>query len=131
MNSKDIDVLSRYKQKIQDFCGGVDPYALRFEKSSLPTTVGYFDVVNYCIEKDSAYTRESFKAYKSLKAYEYYESGWVQEIQCKEIASGHVVVAKVCLACRNYNFNQRFVSQIGQAFLPFEFETIGLLDSNW
>lgn len=97
MDSKGADVLAIYRQKIENFCGGIDPYNLKLEKTSLPTNVGYFDVANYCIGKDSAYTRESFKAYKSLQAYQYYENGWVQAIESKKITSGSIIVAQVCV----------------------------------
>ena len=51
---------------------------------SLPTNLQYFDIVNYCINKDSSYTMEAFKKYKSLEAYKYYESGFVRSIGCKK-----------------------------------------------
>lgn len=90
----DVDVLTRYNQKVKDYCGGIDPYNLKSEKNPLPRNVGYFDVYNYCIGKDSAYTHESFKAYKLLQALQYFENGWVQSVDCKQITS-FIVVAKV------------------------------------
>lgn len=91
----DPDVLARYNQKVKDYCEGNDPYGLKFEKTPLPRNVAYFDVCNYCIGKDSAYTHQSFRAYKSLQAFQHFENGWVQSVECKQISTGFIVVAKV------------------------------------
>lgn len=89
------EVLGRYLQKIKDFCGGIDPYTLKSPKDPLPCNVHYFDVCNYCIEKDSSYTQQSFKAYKSLEAFKLYESGWVQSVVCQNISTGSILLARV------------------------------------
>lgn len=90
------DVSKRYKQKVKDFCNGLDPYTLKSEKDPLPRNVGYFDIFNYCINKDSAYTHQSFKAYKSLEAYKMFENGWVQSVMCKKLDNGSSIsVCKV------------------------------------
>ena len=91
------DVAARYNNKTEKFCAGIDPFDLKCEKSPLPRNVGYFDVCNYLINKDSSYTSESFKAYKSLEAYKFFENGWVQSVECKQIRTGYIVVAKVSL----------------------------------
>lgn len=91
----DADVLERYSQKINDYCGGIDPYSLKSAKDPLPCNVHYFDVCNYCIDKDSSYTQQSFKAYKSLEAFKLYESGWVQSVLCQKISTGSILLARV------------------------------------
>lgn len=49
-----------------DFCHGVDPYSLSasLAKESLPRNVGYFDICNYCIDSDSAHTKESLQNFR-------------------------------------------------------------------
>lgn len=103
----DVDVLARYKQKVNDYCEGIDPCGMKSEKTPLPRNVGYLDVYNYCIiGKDSAYTHESFKAYKSLEAFQNFEQGWVQSFECKKITTGFVVVAKVSfVVVKIYHYN--------------------------
>ncbi|KAJ6646091.1 hypothetical protein Bhyg_01301 [Pseudolycoriella hygida] len=65
------------------------------EKDTLPNNFGYFDLVNYCIHKDSPYTRNDFNSWKAMDAYKYFESGWIQSIGCKIIADGSIVIAEV------------------------------------
>lgn len=89
------EVLLRYTQKVQQHCCGIDPYKITICNDPLPRNVHYFDIYNYCIEKDSSYTHESFKAYKSLEAFKMYESGWVQSIMFKKITTGSFCVARV------------------------------------
>ncbi|KAG4076408.1 hypothetical protein HA402_005851 [Bradysia odoriphaga] len=91
------DVITRYKDKLTNYVDGINPYELEIKKCKdpLPTNLTYYDVVNYCIEKDSAYTFASFRSHKALEAYKFYESGWVREIGCRKITSGTVVIAIV------------------------------------
>lgn len=91
------DVAERYEHKIQIFCSGIDPYTLDMFKCNdcLPHSVTYFDVVEYCINNDSSYTLQSFKAYKALDAYNFYISGWVKKIACKKHAGGYIVITNV------------------------------------
>ncbi|KAJ6639622.1 hypothetical protein Bhyg_12369 [Pseudolycoriella hygida] len=96
----EADAKIRYDQKVKDFCGGIDPFTLTVAKCPLPRNVAYFDICNYCIEKDSSYTHESFKAYKCLDAYQYYENGWVQSLLCKKIDTGSIILARVKHSCR-------------------------------
>lgn len=93
----DPDVALRYNEKVNKFCGDIDPYTLTpaTAKDPLPCTVHYFDICNYCIGKDSSYTHEAFKAYKSLEAFKLYESGWIQSILCKSISTGFIFLARV------------------------------------
>lgn len=91
------DLEKRYQQKVRDFCGGLDPYCVDCKVSTdpLPRDVGYFDVCNFCIDRDSAYTKESLKAYKTLESYLFFESGWIQSVWCKNVSSGSIVIGKV------------------------------------
>lgn len=89
------DVLLRYTQKVQQYCAGSDPYKLAESNDPLPRNLHYFDIQNYCIEKDSSYTHESFRSFKTLEAFKLYESGWVQSIICKAITTGSIIVARV------------------------------------
>ncbi|KAJ6642639.1 hypothetical protein Bhyg_07592 [Pseudolycoriella hygida] len=69
------------------------------EKDTLPNNFGYFDLVNYCIHKDSPYTRNDFNSWKAMDAYKYFESGWIQSIGCKIIADGSIVIAEESISC--------------------------------
>lgn len=91
------DVTNRYNRKVKDHCEGIDPFILDFKKCEdpLPEEVGFFDVVNYCVNKDSTYTNESFKSYKALDAYKYYVDGWVKDIACRKLKNGFIVITKV------------------------------------
>lgn len=92
-----MDSAKRYIEKVVKFCGGRDPYGLGLAecKESLPRNVSYYDIINYCIHKDSPFTLEMFRSYKSLEAYKYYESGFVQSIVCTKIKENSIIIAKV------------------------------------
>lgn len=91
------DVHARYKEKIEKFCDGIDPNVLKIKNCSdtLPRNVIHFDIITYCINKDSAYTLERFRCFKSMDSYLFFESGFVLEIGCKRIRNGSLVLAKV------------------------------------
>ncbi|KAG4066124.1 hypothetical protein HA402_010326 [Bradysia odoriphaga] len=91
----DPDVLKRYEEKVKLYCGGVDPNKLVGAKDPLPRNIHFYDIYDYCIEKDSSFTRESFKEFKSLDSYKLYESGWVQSIICQKISTVAVCLANV------------------------------------
>lgn len=95
--SMDDEVLTRYDEKIKQHCGGIDPYTLDNIKAKdpLPDNVQFYDIQNYCIGRHSSYTKESFRAYKTLEAYNLYESGWVQSVMAKNVPTGKVSVAMV------------------------------------
>ncbi|KAK7476327.1 hypothetical protein BaRGS_00032445 [Batillaria attramentaria] len=74
-------VKARYLEKIK-LCGGVDPYSVStwsVDDGRLPS-LGYKDIVEYLMLKKSPYTREAFKAIKSLGAHNQVTSGWVKDV---------------------------------------------------
>lgn len=85
------DVSSRYLKK--------NPYELNLDVCTdpLPDNVGFFDIVNYCVQKDSPYTNDSFKSYKALDAYKYFDNGRIRNVACLKQAQGFIVVSKVSL----------------------------------
>lgn len=91
----DLDVASRYLQKITSFCDGLDPYTLSMDRGSLPIGVQLYDINNYFMNHHSSYSRETFIAYKSMDAYKWVIGGWVQEIGSYNVRRGTIVVAKV------------------------------------
>lgn len=99
--SLDADVKRRYEDKLV-VIDNVDPFMfsvgdLSLDLNLLPK-VEMMDLVNYLILTHSFYTGQQLKAYKSLQAYKYYESGFVQEVLAKKINSNaFVVVGKVTI----------------------------------
>lgn len=85
----------RYLRKIEII--GEDPYEvadLSPDWSLLPK-VTYPDIVNYLLFTPSPYTSEDLKSYKGLEAYNQMVSGWVRDVQSKEIKGKCLVRAKV------------------------------------
>lgn len=84
----------RYKQKAN--LVGFDPFDLR--KSDLSEDLGlipgveYPDIVNYLILQTSWATNSEMKAYKSLDAFNFFISGWVNTLMMKEVTETTVVV---------------------------------------
>ena len=84
----------RYKEKI-DMCG-FDPYSLKNadfseDPAQLPA-VEYPDIVNYLVLQTSWATKQQMKAYKSLEAYNFFVSGWVNKLQTKQVGVDKPVV---------------------------------------
>ena len=76
---------------------GVDPASIpsdRFDQECLPS-IEATDLVNYLVLETSYYTKQQFKCYKSLEAYNQMMSGFVTSVLGKIIAGRHVVVGKV------------------------------------
>lgn len=69
----------------------MDPYLLWQSGGSLDwyqwPDVEDADIYNFIIESPSLYTGESLKAYKSLDAYNFFVSGWVDSVYVAEIQS--------------------------------------------
>lgn len=91
------DVQVRYMEKVRAI--GLNPYPLK--KEDFSTNVDVFpnithgDIVNYLVFERSAYTKDEFKAFKSLEAYNQFVCGWVKEVLCKEFTAKRLFVAKV------------------------------------
>ena len=101
--SLDVIARNRYKDKISSV--GVDPYLIsRSETKSahicssneLPDTSN-MDVYHYLINKPGGYSGQILKAYKSLDAYRYFSSGWVQNVFVNMRSNQFVICSKVCL----------------------------------
>ena len=89
---------ARYMEKLRPI-DDKDPYEM--EKSEWTTDmmnwpeVTYPDIVNYLVYTQSAYTLAELKAYKSLQAYNYFVSGFVQDIGQVCINGKSVFLGKV------------------------------------
>ena len=93
---------SRYREKLEKLGGMTDPYLNWQSEASIDwqlwPDVEYPDIFNYLIESPSVYTGESLKAYRSLDAYNYFVSGWVESVCVVEIRSckdTYLVTARV------------------------------------
>ncbi|EDO26314.1 predicted protein [Nematostella vectensis] len=79
----------RYREKV-NLCG-FDPYLLKPSQCSDDladfTCVEYPDIVNYLVLQTSWATGQQMKAYKSLEAYNFFVSGWVNSILTKKVTS--------------------------------------------
>ena len=85
----------RYLEKISGI--EVDPYYILCSELSdevLPP-VGCTDMFNYLVLGTSFCTTERFKAFKSLDAYKYFESGFVSSVGAKKIGKKVVTTGKV------------------------------------
>ena len=88
-------VKSRYLQKISVV--GVDPASLpseQFEPECLPP-IESTDLLSYLVLETSYYTKQQFKAFKSLEAFNQMVSGFVKSVRGLMISGKYVVVAKV------------------------------------
>ena len=94
-NTLDPLVKKRYMQKIA--CIGVDPFLIlcqKYDAKCLPPTES-IDLVLYLVLETSHYTKDQFKAFKSLQAYNQSVSGFVKIVHGLIIAGKHVVLGKV------------------------------------
>ena len=88
-------VQKRYIDKIS--CIGVDPLLIPDEKLStecLPP-VEAVDLVSYLVLQTSFYTKDQFKNFKSLQAYNQMVSGFVTSVLGQILVDKYIVVAKV------------------------------------
>ena len=91
----DDSVKRRYLEKIADV--GVDPVTIpdqQFDTECLPL-IKAMDLLSYLVLETSFCTKEQFKGYKSLEAYNFVVSGFLTRIQGCIIAGKHVVTGKV------------------------------------
>ena len=88
-------VKRRYLEKIAEV--GVDPVTIpdqQFDTECLPS-IEAMDLLSYLVLETSFYTKEQFKAYKSLEAYNFLVSGFLTSIQGCIVAGKHIVTGKV------------------------------------
>ena len=117
----------RYLDKIAIFGVG-DPYllpakslskVLECEAADLPA-ITFPDIYMFLINRESTFTNETLKAYKSLEAYKYFVSGFVSDVcvfKAKEKTC--IVMSKVsthincnfCNTSRIVTFNKNFEDQ--------------------
>ena len=74
-------VLQRYKEKILHV--GIDPFVIserNFDPDRLPP-IQSIDLVSFLVLETSFYTKDNFKAFKSLQAYNQMVSGFVHCVQ--------------------------------------------------
>ena len=85
---------TRYREKV--LTCGFDPYMLKKSECSEDLadypSVEYPDIVNYLVLQTSWITGQQMKAYKSMDAYNFFVSGWVNIIFTKPVAGTDKVV---------------------------------------
>lgn len=103
--SKYYDTLSedmklRYESKIKQ-CGGIDPYVMKEKELSVNREdfpeITLLDIGNHMIHSVSPYTKRAFKAYKSMEAYSFFESGFVLTLGARKIDDIRILQGKVSL----------------------------------
>ena len=75
----------------------MDPVTIpgeQFNSDCLPP-IEATDLLSYLVLETSFYTKQQFKAYKSLEAYNFMVSGFITSIQGCIVSGKHVVVGKV------------------------------------
>ena len=91
----DDRVKRRYLEKIAEV--GVDPVTIpdeQFNSECLPP-IEATDLLSYLVLETSFYTKQQFKTYKSLEAYNFMVSGLITSIQGCIVSGKHVVAGKV------------------------------------
>ena len=90
----------RYIEKIAYV--GIDPFAIpaqNLSSESLPSVIRKSiepcDILSYRVLETSFYTKDQFKNYRSLQAYNQLVSGFVSSTLGDVINDKHVVIAKV------------------------------------
>ena len=94
-NKLEPGVKKRYCEKIS--CIGIDPFLIpdkTCDTNCLPP-VGSIDVLSFLVLETSYYSKEMFKAYRSLEAYNLLVSGFVSSVQGHETGGHFVVLGKV------------------------------------
>lgn len=85
---------TRYKEKVE-LCG-FDPYSLKNSEYNDDSThlpcIEYPDIVNYLVLQTSWATKQEMKAYKSMDAYNFFISGWVNNLFTKQVGEDKTVV---------------------------------------
>ena len=71
----------------------VEPHDVNFTFDAVPP-VSYMDIISYLVLSHSYYTKEHMKAFKSLQAYKYFISGFV-EVGTKMVDELYILIGKV------------------------------------
>ncbi|KAJ8964110.1 hypothetical protein NQ317_010891 [Molorchus minor] len=92
------DVGERYQMKLK-VIHNLDPFILEtsdldYSTSGIPPITN-MDIVSYLVLTHSFYTKDQMKAFKSLEAYKYFNSGFVLKVGSKVINTFYVLVGKV------------------------------------
>ena len=93
-------IRDRYIDKIS-VINHYDPYTLWNTNNKVNITdmpeICCMDLVNYFILKNSFYTGDQLKAYKSLEAFETYKAGFILKCICAKFENYFVVLSEVSL----------------------------------
>lgn len=97
----------RYDAKIIK-CGGIDPYTIKdrdlsIDRRDLPE-ITLLDIGNHLIYSQSSFTKKQFKAFKSMNAYKYFESGFVLCLGAKKDNDLVIVMGKVSMSFIDSNY---------------------------
>lgn len=92
----DPEAKKRYKEKLGilglDSCPYLIPEDAWQDKVTSWPPVDWPSIYGYLIDTPGTFTRESLKSYKSLEAYSFFESGWVDTCWMHTTSSGLVVL---------------------------------------
>lgn len=91
---------SRYLNKLA-LCDGIDPYCMKKGEFStdfidLPN-LQFPDISNDLVVQPLFYSKNQMKASKSLETYNFFISGWVNELGVKQLKDNHLVFARVSM----------------------------------
>ena len=86
---------ARYDEKLK-LIAEMDPYEISKcdmsgDLKCLPA-ITYIDILNYLVNKQSAFTMDQLKAYKSLESYNQFVCGWVKDVNSKEFPNDNILV---------------------------------------
>ena len=93
--SDDTNASNRYKDKVKQLGLNFDPYSLTNEKFMILNSnasidevphITYPDIYHYLIDYPNYFTHKSLKTFKSLEAYNFVLSGWVDEVLIYQLA---------------------------------------------
>lgn len=83
------------------------------ENIDLFPNVQYPDVVNYLVLQTSWATKTQMKAYKSMEAYDFFVSGWVNTLFMRNVDTDKVVVfARVSMINLHVLFSLLYIGQV-------------------
>lgn len=101
VNSLSISDKRRYLEKTEDIG---DPYCFDVDSldENLPP-VRSTDIFNYLVLSTSFCTSDRFKAYKSMDAYKFFASGFVNSVAAIRVGEKFVVIGKVSYLFK-YNY---------------------------